>query len=625
MTSSISLRTRFIIAGAVLVMTTIVSSVWSAFAFNRLSRFVGETLSDSEETTAATAALASALEREDDALLFALSNPAKGGGDLAVGREAVARAFERLDALLTLPEEREVASTVHRDIDAYHGAGNGLLATHPDDGRERYQGDVNPLLRVAVNEVGRIRDHHYQAARAVASYARDETRRATFIVSGISLAALLLSVLVAYHLGRVVVWPLRDLTRSVEAMRRGDFEQRVNAQGDDEIGQLADGFNRMAENLAEFRRSNMSEVLAAKKTLESTLWALPDAVVVFDPDGKVASVNPAAAQVFPTAPETVDSLSLSTPALAAVTDALRGKPAPRTAVDLAKAIKGPKQDDERKFLPRVVSVPGFAAGRTGAVLILSDVTELVRLDEMRMELVAVASHELRTPLTTMRMTLTMLSEAARELAPRQRELVATAFVGVDQLATTIDQFLDLTRIESGQLRLAWDRFDPTALLGTVASAVRPMCDGSGVSLRLEPNGSLPIVCGDAVRVRAVLSNILTNAAKYTPAGGTITLRATAVSDPRSTESLLEVSVTDMGPGVPSEYRERIFDKFFRVEHHHPRANEGVRGSGIGLYLSRQIIEAHGGTIRCEAGDQERGTRIVFTLPTTRPEGNRATA
>jgi NtrC-family two-component system sensor histidine kinase KinB len=625
MATSIGLRTRFIIAGAVLVMTTIVSSVWSALTFDHLSRFVGETLQDSEETTAATAALSSALEREDDALLFALSNAARGSPDLAAGRRAVAAAFHRLDALLILPEEREAASAVRRDVDAYHAAGDALLGAHGQDGRERYQEDVNPLLRVAVNEVGRIRDHHYQAARAVASYARDETRRATFIVSGISLAALLLSVLVAYHLGRVVVWPLRDLTRSVEAMRKGDFEQRVVARGSDEIGRLAEGFNRMAENLAEFRRSNVSEVLAAKKTLEATLRALPDAVVVFDPDGRVASLNPAANRVLSTPPDTVESLALPGAALSAVSDALQGKPAQAPTVDLAKAIKAPREGDERRLLPRVVAVPDLAAGRSGAVLILSDVTELVRLDEMRMELVAVASHELRTPLTTMRMTLTMLSETSKDLTPRQRELVATAFLGVDQLAATIDQFLDLTRIESGQLRLAWDRFDPMALLGTAANAARAMCEGSGVSLRLESDTSPPPAWGDAARVQIVLSNILTNAVKYTPAGGTITLRAAAIPGRRSTDRMLEVSVTDVGPGVPPEYRERIFDKFFRVEHHQPRSNEGVRGSGIGLYLSRQIIEAHAGTIRCEAGEGERGTRIVFTLPTMPPEERRASA
>ena len=107
----------------------------------------------------------------------------------------------------------------------------------------------------------------------------------------------------------------------------------------------------------------------------------------------------------------------------------------------------------QRLLPRVVPVPGLHAQQSGAILVLYDVTDLARLDEMRSELVAVASHELQTPLTTLRMTLLMLQEASDGLPARERELVATSLIGVEQLTETVHEFLDLTRIEAGELRL----------------------------------------------------------------------------------------------------------------------------------------------------------------------------
>ena len=122
----------------------------------------------------------------------------------------------------------------------------------------------------------------------------------------------------------------------------------------------------------------------------------------------------------------------------------------------------------QRLLPRVVPVPGLTPQQSGAILLLYDVTDLVRLDEMRSELVAVASHELQTPLTTLRMTLLMLKEAAGALPARERELVDTSLIGVEQLSETVHEFLDLTRIEAGELRLNVEPVHLSALFTEVA-------------------------------------------------------------------------------------------------------------------------------------------------------------
>jgi NtrC-family two-component system sensor histidine kinase KinB len=632
----LGLRARFLLSGAALVLTTVASGAWSALGFARLSHVVGTTLRDTEETTAATAAVANALEREDDALLFALGGGSRGVLGLAAERAAVVDAEARLDALLADPSEREAAAALRREIDAYHTAGDALLAAAVapavvDDGRlprtegalpppnppDGYHQAVNPLLRRAVSAAGRIRDNHFRSTQEAAAWARDEARRSTFFVAGISLGALILSVIVSFRLARRIVWPLRELTAGADAIRRGDFDHRVAAAEGDELGRLADGFNRMAEHLAELRRANVGEVIRAKETLEATLAALPDAVVIVDPEGMVSAANDVADRwlsVAPAAPRRIDDLPLPPDAVGALRAALRGHAPEDPSLRLDRAVVVSLGGKDRSLLPRVVPVPGFSEKRHGAVLLLYDVTDLVRLDEMRMELVAVASHELRTPLTTMRLTLSMLQEGAGGLAPREREIVETALLGVEQLSTIVDEFLDLTRIEAGQLRLAWDRVDVRALVAQAARAAAPRFEEAGVAFTTTfAEGAPPVISGDAARLQVVLGNALTNALKYTPRGGSVGIAAS--SGPAG----LTLAVTDTGNGVPPEYRERIFEKFFRVEHHTGQ-DGGARGAGIGLYVSRQIVEAHGGSITAGPGRDGRGTTITIALPAERAAG-----
>lgn len=618
MKHALGVRGRFVIAGALLVAVTAASSAWSAWAFREVSRSVDATLHDSEQTTTATVALATALEREDDALLLTLTDGTRGKKALEADRSAVEDAFVRLDALLTEPDERPISSSLKHDVDAYHQAGDDLVAhAHDTEARLRYHELVNPLLRKAVASAAHIRDDHFRSAQRVATWARDRAVRSTEILTAVTCAALVVSLLIALSLARTIVLPIRALTDIVDAMRRGDFERRVPSRRADELGRLADGFNRMAEDLAAFRRANVGEVIRAKETLEATLAALPDAVVVVAPDGSIASTNPRARSVMRASAQnpagTLKDLPVPEHAKASLEGVLRGEPPPAVpVVDLSQAITVTVEGRSRKFLPRVVPIEGLPDGRRGAVLVLSDLTELVRLDEMRMELVAVASHELRTPLTTLRMTLLMLQERAARLDERAQELVRTALLGIDQLAAIVDEFLDLTRIEAGQLRLNWDLVDLDAVVQREASMVQDACDEGGVTLVVDSaTSAATTVRGDAARLHVVLANILANALKYTRAGGRIVMHAEAK------QGSVSIAIEDSGPGVPPEFRERIFEKFFRVEHHR-EGDAGVHGSGIGLYIAREIVEAHGGALRYEEGG-EGGARFVVTLRASPPE------
>ncbi|WP_394850757.1 ATP-binding protein [Pendulispora brunnea] len=598
---ALGLGGRFLVAGVLLVATSAASSAWSALAFRRVSLVVDSTVRASEQTVAATGTLASDLEREDDALLLTLADAVRGRRELRERRVLVERSLSRLEALLDRPEDHAKTAALRLDVQAYHEAGDALLAhAHDADTRIRYHEEVNPLLRHAVSDAARIREDDFRSTQNVAAWARDQASQATQVLAVVFSAALLLSILVALYLARVVLLPIGELSRGVDAIRRGDFSRRVQARHGDELGQLAEGFNRMADDLEEFRRANIGEVIAAKETLEATLAALPDAVLVVESGGNVSSANARATEVM-------RHLTLPEGVRAALDASLRGEVV-SLPLDLSRALVVRVGEEHRRVLPRIVPIEGLPNDRHGAVLLLSDVTELARLDELRLELVAVASHELRTPLTTLRMTLLMLEERAGRLDATNRELVSTALMGVEQLAGTVAEFLDLTRIEAGELRLQSEQLDLGLVLRQTIAIVQTRADESNIAIRLHvKDGSAPLPFhGDLARLTVVFSNILQNALKYTPSGAAID-----VTVERSSEKL-RVTISDRGPGVPEEFRERIFDKFFRVEHY--RIGSDVHGSGIGLYIAREIIHAHGGSIACEPASDGTGACIVVALP-----------
>ena len=603
MTRTLQLRTRLAIAGSVLLATTLAIGAWSAISFRSVSRVVGDTIADDEGTTNATTKLAETLEREDDAVLLVISDQARGMTELGLRRTDVSVALRGVIGELDAPDEQVISKQVVQDVAAYHATVDRFVGTARDpDARSNYHEVVNPALREAVATINTVRDQHFRSSQTVAEWARDQATRSMQIVAAISAAALVLLAFIVFHLARVVMRPISEMTRAVEALRRGDFSQRVDVTRDDELGRLGAGFNRMADELEKFRRANIGEVIRAKETLEATLQALPDAVVVIEADGKISSQNAQALAALGGHDRLAQLPALTREVVEGV---LTSGLLPDAAVDLSKAIDLTIAGRSRKLLPRVAPIEG---GK-GAVLILSDVTELVRLDEMRLELVAVASHELRTPLTTMRMSLAMMKERAGHYEARDRELVATAAMGVEQLSVLVDEFLDLTQIEAGQLRLHWSRVPLAELVEQCTRAIAPACEGAGVTLDVALDDGLPpSIAGDRARLAMVLTNLLANAVKYTPAGGRIGLRVgTSGGDQTSIE------VVDTGPGVPAEYRERGFERFFRVEH--TRGGEVVSGGvGIGLYIARQVTEAHGGTIRCDEAP-DHGGRFVMTLPT----------
>jgi NtrC-family two-component system sensor histidine kinase KinB len=242
-------------------------------------------------------------------------------------------------------------------------------------------------------------------------------------------------------------------------------------------------------------------------------------------------------------------------------------------------------------------------------LMLADVTRLRRLDEVKTGLISMVSHELKTPLTSIRLALhVLLNEKLGPLSPQQMELLATARQDSDRLHRVIEDLLDISRMESGGAEMQCEPVNVQDLVLQVTDKVRSTFLDQKITLHLEVAPDVPRVLIDLTRFQLVFDNLLGNALKYTPAGGAVSIAA------RPVDGLVSFTVEDTGSGIAPEYLPRIFEKFFRVP------EQAHIGSGLGLTIAKEIVEAHNGTITA-ASQPGKGTKFTFTVKAVKEYGS----
>ena len=237
----------------------------------------------------------------------------------------------------------------------------------------------------------------------------------------------------------------------------------------------------------------------------------------------------------------------------------------------------------------------------GAVTLLEDITHLREIDRLKSEFIATASHELRTPLTSVQMGVYLLLErAAGELTEKQVEVLSACRDDCDRLDQLMRDLLDVSRIEAGESKPSFEAVRTRDLLDAATKELQPQVEAKGIDFKVEAPSDLPPVRVDRSQVERVLANLVVNAIRYTKQG-----EIKISAQPRGTS--VAVSVSDTGSGIPAEYLPHIFDKFVQV----PGAATG--GAGLGLAISRLIVEAHGGQISVQS-EPSRGSTFTFTLP-----------
>ena len=429
-----------------------------------------------------------------------------------------------------------------------------------------------------------------------------ESNRALLLFS--TLCALGLGVLASVALTRRALRPLQALSTAVRRIGEGDLDARALLRGEDEIAQVGRELDVMADKLREYRNSSLGELLQAQQASQAAIDSLPDPVLVLSVDGKVLNVNQAAETLLQIAAgaEPLQRIPAEVrEAVEKVRAHVIGGKGPYAPRGLEEAVHVHADGGDRALLPRATPLYSETGGVIGATIVLQDVTRLLRFDELKNDLVATVAHEFRTPLTSLRMAIHVLIEGmVGPLGDRQLEMLHAARDDCERLQGIVDDLLDLARIQAGKVEVSLAPLPAKTILDAAVSAKKDAAHDAGV--RIEESLGEPVlpVLVDPERIGLVFDNLIGNAIRHSPARGRIEVRA----EPDGQAVRFEVQ--DEGPGIAPEYRQRIFEKFFRVP--------GTKGEGVGLglYISREIVLAHGGDMGVDS-EPGRGSRFWFTL------------
>ena len=449
-------------------------------------------------------------------------------------------------------------------------------------------------------------DLNLENMRPIDGRAKQMADRAILLMVAMALAGVGLAIVFTLLVTRSILKPLATVIGSIQEIERGNLDLVVQVRSRDELRQLAEAFNSMAAKLREFRRTNRAKLIRTQQTTQLAVNSLPDAIAVTGPEGIIELSNDAARTLFALEPgkdvtdvgdhrlvdvyrEVLKSERVSQP---------RGY---ESAVELYD-----KGGQLRFFLPRAVPIPDADGRLIGVTLVLADVTNLRKLDEMKSGLLSVVSHELKTPLTSIRMAVhLLLEERVGSLNAKQIELLGAAREDSDRLDKIIADLLDMGRLESGKGNLEFRPERVAELIGKSVTPLEGMFRDRGVTIEIDTSAVDGVeVMIDPTRIGHVLTNLLTNAAKFTDPGGRVTVTAEPAGE------AVRFIVADTGIGIPAEFQSRVFDRFFRVPG--PAGATHAAGAGLGLAIVREIVRAHGGEIELNS-EVGQGSRFSFTL------------
>ena len=609
-----SLRFKLLFSYLIFVTALLVLGGWSAWRLREMGSVSRRIISNNYDSVVAAQEMKESLERQDSAALFALLGAReKAIAQLREHRTRFDANFQKAANNITEVGEPEAIEAIRRDRDIYYQMFDGFMnrVVGSENARGEELAERNEYFTRLEPQFNKLRaecEHLLQLnqramlgkSEAAAGVAQLWFYR-TLLIAGALIAA---STLLAFFLANRIVEPLRQLTASTAKMAGGDLNAKVSVSSRDEVGVLAAEYNRMAERIRQLRSSDMGKLLVAQQTTEAAIDSLYDPVIVTDGEGCVTKLNPAAEEIFGSENENtgrhVGEVARDSRIAGAVAEALESQ-RPVAGEGMSSVLPLAVDGSERAFRLRTTPMRDNGHHLLGAVTILEDITHLREIDRLKSEFIATASHELRTPLTSVQMGVHLLLEGALgDLTDQQNEVLQACRQDCERLDKLMRDLLDLSKIEAGESQPQLAAISARDLLTTAVEELRPKVEAKDLRLSVDAPVDLPWVLIDRLQIERVISNLVINALRHTK-NGEIKINA------EQRDNHVAISIGDTGSGIPTEYLPHIFDKFVQV----PDAPTG--GAGLGLTISKSIVEAHGGQISVQS-QVGRGSTFTFTLP-----------
>ena len=423
----------------------------------------------------------------------------------------------------------------------------------------------------------------------------ETTKKVFAYITLLGTLSFLMSFTFVVNFPSMIANPIVELTEGIREIIKKNYSQRLNFSSKDEFGEVAKAFNSMAILLDQYENSNLNKLMIEKKRIETIISNFKDAIIGLDEKKRVIFANPAALAILGIAD--TDIIGKYAPDVALRNDLLRSL---LKIEDKEKLFKIYADNKESYFTKESLDILNEDKN-IGQVLILRNITRFQELDVAKTNFIATISHELKTPISSIMMSLKLMeNQRIGELNEEQKKLLENIRDDSRRLLKITGELLDIAQIESGNIQLNISRVDPSSIVDQAVRSAQSLADLKSISIEVKMSPEITSVYADADKASWVLLNFLTNAIKYSSENAKIILSVAKVDDK------VEFAVQDFGKGIEKKYLSRLFEKFFQIP------GTAIGGTGMGLAISKEIIEKHKGTISVES-EFGKGSRFSFRL------------
>lgn len=406
-------------------------------------------------------------------------------------------------------------------------------------------------------------------------------------------AALLASLAVSLMISR----PLLEMSAAARQIASGNFSKKALVNTKDEVGDLARALNEMSDQIS----AKVGSISYEKAKLETVLESMFEGIMLTDEKGEIQLTNPSLGKLFfiDSSPEGRRPIEvIRNNVVQEIVDKILHEGRPLITVEVMTSIP-----EEKTIM--INGVPIMRNGSVeGAVLVFHDVTELRRLEEIRKDFVANVSHELRTPISSIKGYAETILDGKVDDIETIREFAGIIYQDSNRLANLINDILDLSKLESGKVEMEVASLDVAPVVSRCLSVLDRQAKAKALSIAVDIPKDLPKVMADEKRLAQIFLNLLDNAVKYTPDGGSIKISAHPL------KGFNQIDISDTGIGILEKDIPRIFERFYRVDKGRSRE---LGGTGLGLSIVKHIVQSHNGRIWVQS-TPGKGSTFSFTIP-----------
>lgn len=609
----ISLKSKIFGLIIIIIAALLISTGWSIYNFFKLENSIDSIMQANYRSIVAAQNMIVVLERQDSAeLAYMFEKSSEMINNFRLNEGEFLKWLSRAEDNITADEETEILEKINSYYDEYLNKFIILIQINPaadqqEDLKKYYYNDILPLFGNIKDECRNLLTLNQDKMLALEEDAKRNVRLATYSTIGISLGTIIFGLFLAFYLAGKIVNPLKLFVKKIKKISEGDYSQRLNVVGDYETSELSREFNNMVEKLYQYDLRIKKEKNKAQAIVES----IDDGVIVTDEKNKIILVNRAAERELGIKEkDSLDRHFLEVVKLNEVFQIIE-KVNKKPDIDISEKftiIAIGENNSKKYFKVNANQIKVEDKKNSGVVTLFQDITKLKEIDNMKSDFISKVSHEFRTPLTSITMAVgLLLDEITGKLNKKQKEMLNIAREDTSRLTNLVSELLDLSKMEAGTIKMD---IIPHDIVNIIKSSIKPFklsLQDKKITLKVLEEKKLPYVRADFNKIVWVMNNLISNAIRYTPDDGTGLIE---IKFKRLSNKIL-VSISDNGKGISESDQKKIFKKFVQL-----KEEEGIQksGAGLGLAISKEIIDAHGGNIWVRS-ELNKGSTFYFTLKT----------